>query len=205
LTGKVGHYRHEARAKRADTYATYQDTAENFIEIIVPAIQIALDVAACGLVFMADQSIWHLPPGNIGGIFMPNGCGMGAWGFQTFMHCVFYGRDPYLAAGMGSRPNGKFGLYGNDANAIDHPCAKPVAAMIWAVARASLERQTVLDPFMGSGTTGVACARLGRHFVGVEIEPRYFEIACRRVEEAQRQGDLIRDVYERPAALEPML
>jgi site-specific DNA-methyltransferase (adenine-specific) len=56
---------------------------------------------------------------------------------------------------------------------------------------------TILDPFMGSGTTGVACARLGRRFIGVELEPKYFDIACRRVEEAQRQSDLfIRPVEE---------
>ena len=50
--------------------------------------------------------------------------------------------------------------------------------------------RTILDPFMGSGTTGVACARLGRRFIGIEIEERYFDIACRRIEAAQRQKDL---------------
>ena len=48
----------------------------------------------------------------------------------------------------------------------------------------------VLDPFMGSGTTGVACVQLGRSFIGIEIEPRYFDLACKRIEEATRQGDL---------------
>ena len=48
----------------------------------------------------------------------------------------------------------------------------------------------VLDPFAGSGTTGVACMKLGRKFIGIEIEPRYFDIACRRIEDAQRQPDL---------------
>jgi DNA modification methylase len=62
--------------------------------------------------------------------------------------------------------------------------------MLWAVYRASRDGETVLDPFMGSGTTGVACARLGRRFVGIEIEPKYFDIACRSIEEAQRQPDL---------------
>jgi DNA modification methylase len=52
------------------------------------------------------------------------------------------------------------------------------------------DADTILDPFMGSGTTGVACARLGRSFIGIEIEPRYFDIACRRIEQAQRQRDL---------------
>ena len=55
----------------------------------------------------------------------------------------------------------------------------------------------VADPFMGSGTTGVACAKLGRRFIGIEIEPRYFDIACRRIEQAQRQLDLF---IEQPEA-----
>lgn len=57
----------------------------------------------------------------------------------------------------------------------------------------------VLDPFMGSGTTGVACAKLGRKFIGIEIEPKYFDIACRRIEEAYAQPDLF---IEPPQAAE---
>ena len=49
--------------------------------------------------------------------------------------------------------------------------------------------QTILDPFMGSGTTGVAAVQMGRDFIGIEREPRYFDIACKRIEDAQRQGD----------------
>ena len=51
----------------------------------------------------------------------------------------------------------------------------------------------ILDPFMGSGTTGVACAKLGRSFIGIEIEPKYFDIACKRIEDAYRQPDLFID------------
>ena len=58
---------------------------------------------------------------------------------------------------------------------------------MWLVNRVTLLGETVLDPFMGSGTTGVACANLGRKFIGIEIEPKYFDIACKRIEEAQRQ------------------
>lgn len=49
----------------------------------------------------------------------------------------------------------------------------------------------VLDPFMGSGTTGVACMNLGRKFIGIELEEKYFDIACERIENAQRQQRLI--------------
>ena len=49
---------------------------------------------------------------------------------------------------------------------------------------------TVLDPFLGSGTTGVACAKLGRSFIGIEMEEKYFDIACKRIEQAYKQSDL---------------
>jgi DNA modification methylase len=70
---------------------------------------------------------------------------------------------------------------------VDHPSQKPLPLMLDIVRRTS---GTILDPFMGSGTTGVAAVRLGRRFIGIEIEPRYFDIACRRIEEATRQPDL---------------
>ena len=73
----------------------------------------------------------------------------------------------------------------------NHPCPKPESFMRWMVGKASLPDETVLDPFMGSGTTGVACMNLGRSFIGIEREPKYFDIACRRIEDAQRQGRLI--------------
>ena len=70
-----------------------------------------------------------------------------------------------------------------------HPTQKPVKVMEWCCGFAP--EGTVLDPFMGSGTTGVACMNLGRKFIGIEIEPKYFDIACCRIEDAQRQQRLI--------------
>lgn len=72
---------------------------------------------------------------------------------------------------------------------VGHPTQKPLALMVWCLYQAGLPG-AVLDPYMGSGTTGVACARLGRTFIGIEREPKYFDIACRRIEEAQRQESL---------------
>jgi site-specific DNA-methyltransferase (adenine-specific) len=72
-----------------------------------------------------------------------------------------------------------------------HPAQKPVALMRWCV---SMTTGTVLDPYMGSGTTGVACARSGRQFIGIEIDPTHFETACRRIEAAYRQPDLFVEV-----------
>ncbi len=62
--------------------------------------------------------------------------------------------------------------------------------MRWCINHFPSGCETILDPFMGSGTTGVAAVQMGRKFIGIEREQKYFEIACKRIEDAQRQGDL---------------
>ena len=86
------------------------------------------------------------------------------------------------------------------SNEMDgHPCPKPVRWGIESVSR--MPGGTVLDPFLGSGTIGIACAKLGRRFVGIEIETAYFEIACKRIEQAYRQRDLF--VSDAPVPIDP--
>ena len=75
----------------------------------------------------------------------------------------------------------------------DHPTQKPIGVMEWAIGQLPAGSISIIDPFMGSGTTGVACARLGLQFTGVEREARYFEAACRRIEEAYKQPRLFDD------------
>jgi DNA modification methylase len=72
----------------------------------------------------------------------------------------------------------------------DHPTQKPIGVMKWAIGHLPEPNLTILDPFMGSGTTGVAAVQMGRQFIGIEREPKYFDIACKRIEDAQRQGDM---------------
>jgi len=71
-----------------------------------------------------------------------------------------------------------------------HPTQKPLALMEWCLGFLP-DAKTILDPFMGSGTTLVACQRMGRAGTGIELDPDYFEIACKRVDEAARQPDLL--------------
>lgn len=78
-----------------------------------------------------------------------------------------------------------------------HPTQKPVAVMKWCLEQAGKPAVT-LDPFMGSGTTGVACAEMGLSFVGVEREAKFFDIACRRIEQAQQQAQLFEPAPEAP-------
>ena len=78
-----------------------------------------------------------------------------------------------------------------------HPTQKPPALMGWCLEFLP-DAETILDPFMGSGTTGVACVNLSRKFIGIEIEPKYFDIACRRIEEAYRQPRLFAEPQVKP-------
>lgn len=70
-----------------------------------------------------------------------------------------------------------------------HPTQKPVALMQWCIDYIE-NPNIILDPFMGSGSTGVACAKMGKTFIGIEREQKYFDIACKRIEEAYAQGDM---------------
>ena len=83
----------------------------------------------------------------------------------------------------------------------EHPTQKPVGVMEWCIKHLPETAQTILDPFMGSGTTGVACVNLGRSFIGIERDPDYFEIAVRRITDAHRQADLF---VAKPAPVAPV-
>ena len=72
----------------------------------------------------------------------------------------------------------------------DHPTQKPVGIMQWCINHLPNDVNTIIDPYMGSGTTGVACAKMGKTFVGIEKEQKYFDIACKRIELAYSQPDM---------------
>ena len=80
-------------------------------------------------------------------------------------------------------------LRANGEQRGDHPTQKPIGVMKWCINHLP-KGDTILDPYCGSGTTGVAAVQMGRQFIGIEREEKYFNIACRRIEDAQRQGDM---------------
>lgn len=110
-------------------------------------------------------------------------------------------------AGTGYRrwnAGGKRGVYTHCVNTNrqgEHPTEKPKPLMLEIIADFTRPGDLVCDPFMGSGTTGVACLASGRRFVGIEKDPKWFELACRRVEEAHRQPRLFKDEAPKPVQL----
>ena len=163
-------------------------------------VAIALEFADRGVVFPGSRLMWEYPkPYEIGAVYCPSGAGLGRWGFTTQHPMLFYGM------GLPHTRQGPSGFESFDlAEKSDHPCPKPVRWMEWAIAKCSLKTQTILDPFMGSGTTGVAAVKLGRKFIGIEIEPKYFDIACKRIQAALDAPDLFIEP-PKPAKQEVML
>jgi DNA modification methylase len=177
-------------------YLSYEDSPENYQAIVVPAIGEALRLTKRAAVFGYLPAMWNLPsPDIIGGFYLPSGQGLNRWGFTCLAPVLFYGTYP----GSGKYPT----TIENSSlpEKTGHPVTKPLAWMKWLVGLASLEGETVLDPFMGSGATGIAALELGRAFIGIEIEPKYFDIACKRITNANRQLDLFR---KRPAKQIPL-
>lgn len=179
-------------------YLSYKDTAgaltNAIAEIIVPALAISKRAA--------------ITPGNTNLAKYPEpkwyGCwtwdtttARGKWGWSKWQPILFYGDDPangfenFNGQSRADRIHFSGGQAKIDGAAGDiHTCPKPLKFMERLVARSSVEGETVFDPFLGSGTTGVAAVQMNRDFIGCEIEPAYFDISCRRIEQAQRQGNL---------------
>jgi site-specific DNA-methyltransferase (adenine-specific)/modification methylase len=170
-------------------YESFEDTPENIAREIVPRIVYAMTLATRSAFTPGINCARLYPePSAEGVIWYPSGANSGPWGFVTHQPIFYYGKCPYLQTGKGRRPTGFSTTESAEKNG--HPCPKPIGQMKWIVMRASLPLETILDPFMGSGTTGVAAIQLGRKFIGIEREPKYFDIACQRIEQAVAQGQL---------------
>ena len=108
-----------------------------------------------------------------------NGMTFSPLGFGNWLACVIAGEKP--------KSGTTFFEFCVRGNMPDHPSPKPIEYMKKLVDRISEKGDTILDPFMGSGTTGVACVQTGRNFIGIEIDPTYFAIAEKRIKDAQQQ------------------
>ncbi len=186
LTTKTSDYRDSAAFDNGESMRAsvlYQDDPDHVRELIRAVIPVALASTDRGVVFSGTRMLWAYPePRAIGCVFTMAGAGKSPWGFQCMHPVLFYGRDPFLTDRKGQRPNSLKDDQPNREH-FDHPCPKPIRWMRWAVARSSREGETILDPFMGSGTTLRAAKDLGRKAIGIEIEERYCEIAARRLEQ----------------------
>jgi len=166
-------------------YASYQDTPAELARLIAAIMRFMLRTGSRVAVTpgVISMHLWPTPTWALSW-HSPNSNARSCWGFSCWQPILVYGKDPYLANRMGCRPD-SFTYSSLKKRSVDgHPCPKPLGIMEWIVKRCSLAGEAVLDPLMGSGTTGVACVQTGRRFIGIEKEPKYFEIAVKRIEAA---------------------
>jgi site-specific DNA-methyltransferase (adenine-specific) len=162
----------------------YEDTGEHFKRIVKPAIEQCLDKSIRAMVFCVPPSMWILPPPNaIGGVFIPGAVGRNKWGWSNLIHLLLYGVAPNL--NLGAKPTAISGNSRTQKNG--HPTPKPMLWMNYFLGLGSKQGDSVLDPFLGSGTTAVACERLKRKWIGIEIEEKYCAIAVKRIEAERKQ------------------
>ena len=163
-------------------YSSYIDTKENLAILINSFIPEIKRVANLGVVFCGVQNIQIYPIAEWTGCWFYGTTGnFGKFGYNSWQPFLLYGKN-----------NNRYGLDTIKYSMIEkrvegHPCSKPVGLMKALVNRFTKPGDTILDPFMGSGTTGVACVQTNRNFIGIEIDPSYYAIAEKRIKDAQQQ------------------
>lgn len=184
-------------------YNSYNDTPEALAELVGVFVPACRAIAKRVVITPGVSNLSIYPKSDwIGAWTWETTATFGALGYNQWQPILFYGKD---LDGFGN-VNGviksdRIHFTGgsakiNHAEGKGHTCPKPISFIRKLLLRFSSENETVFDPFLGSGTTGVAAVTMSRAFVGCEIDADYFDIACRRIEEAQRQGDLFRDAAE---------
>lgn len=184
-------------------YGAFQDTEENVQALVSMFVPWSIENATRTLITSGNQCqhLYPRPKWTLAWV-TPAGAGSGPWGFSCWQPILAYGSCPYLASGKGRRSD--IFLHTETSDQNGHPCPKPINFMTKLVERASLHGQTILDPFMGSGTTGVAAVKRGRKFTGIELEPKYFDISRRRIQAALDAPDLFIEA-PKPAKQEALL
>jgi len=183
--GRGGQARERGKARYQGN--DWQDTPEAVERVAVPVIDRCIAVCLRGAVTPGIACIGLYPqPADMGCFWTPAGIGVGPWGFTTFQPILYYGKD--YRAGIGAWPTGR--QVTERSGPSEHPCPKPIGPWSWLVEKVSQKGELVIDPFLGSGTTLVACYRLGRRGVGIEISEEYCELAKRRLEKELSQGRL---------------
>ena len=165
----------------------FDDSPAYVRNVVVPVIESLRNMCGCVVLTPGNKNMCAYPqPDSFGCFYQPAASGLQVFGNVDAQPIFYYGRN--RNPNMGKRLSWQVT---EPPATNEHPCAKPQKA--WKVLLCSVTRRgdTVLDPFMGSGTTGVACIQTGRKFIGIEIDEGYFEIAKRRIAEAQMQPVLL--------------
>ena len=179
-------------------YNSHEDTPENLEALIQGMVPVARKMASRVVITPGNTNVFRYPPADwIGAWTWDTTTACGFWGWSQWQPILLYGEDVWPGTNSKGGPlkSDRIHFSGgeakiNHADGGGHTCPKPLAFMEKLIGRFTEFGDSVLDPFMGSGTTLVACQRMGRHGTGIELDEDYWKIACERVHQAWKQPDL---------------
>lgn len=163
-------------------YDVWKDTPENLTELVKKVMPEILRVSKRAIITCGHTNIWKYPEAKwIMAWVNPAGNNRNSWGFTCWQPILCYGKDPYLENCMGARQD--IFVHNESADkSIEHSCPKPIKFWTKLLLRGSVkETDLIYDPFMGSGTTAIACIDTKRSWIGSEISPEYCKIAEERI------------------------
>ncbi len=183
-------------AKRRNEIGCFDDSADYLSSIVDKFLQQATRLSPVAAVCSGIKTLMYYPqPEWIIAWIYENKNNFCPYGFNNWTPILCYGKDPYQQKRKGNSPLAvKTDVIFNNSRQRNngHPTPKPLPFMRDLILRISTaEGDTILDPFMGSGMTGVACVQTERNFIGIEIDESYYNIAKRRIDEAQMQPRLL--------------
>ena len=160
--------------RKADYGKEFEDTPEYIKTICVQVIKESLRIAHTVVFTPGTRCLCYYPqPDEVGDFYAPASSRIGKFGFQNCNPIFYYGK--YKNAGKGALHTSY--VLTEAARKTSHPCPKPTKAWKWLLERCSNEGDIVLDPFFGSGTTGIVCVQTNRNYVGIEVNPMFVETA----------------------------
>lgn len=181
--GEVTGTKAKAREHKHD-YIGFIDDSNYIGQLVIPVIGECLDKYSRAIITPGPKNFTMYPqPDAFGCFYQPATCSMQKWGRADSQPIFYYGRDPRLGKTIAAC---SFVLT-EPPSCDKHPCSKPIKIWQKLLHKGSLDNELILDPFLGSGTTAVACERLGRRWIGIEISKEYCDIAVKRIERERSQ------------------
>ena len=169
-------------------YGVYVDTEENWFNLMEKVIPLIIGLSKMTIlpsckIKRLEWIYTNFPPDWLICWYKGSPGHAAFIGFNDWEPHLVYGRTKnqlYMHDYFQTKPSPKKGTVG-------HPCPKPIEWANWLIDKATDKNNTILDPFLGSGTTAIACERLNRRWIGIEIEEKYCEIAAKRIEQERKQ------------------
>jgi DNA modification methylase len=171
----------DSKTKKND-YNSYDDTISNLNEIIDKFFKIYPKLVDTIVLTPGNknQRLWPNPTWTMAW-FSKGNTGLGPWGFCTWQPILCYGKDPKLKNRKGSFPDSIEDSKASEK--LGHPCTKPMSFMLKLFDRITVNEKIFLDPFLGSGSTLIACEKTNRQCFGMEIDEHYCSVIIKRWEE----------------------